>query len=224
MVNHFWQSVDAILEDASVIETTVWCSTIDLKTIIFQCSKNYSSPTRVTMQYSCIKHGRPSLLKRKTDSSLLRLKSPLKSGPCSSCLSSFVSLWVECRFHFELYSFLYIQIISLLFINMQISEREAGQQATACHYPPFKSCRYWTPHSVCWPIYDTVDYWSQTSQPDIQPAGRVPITFVIVRKYINIEKALLKGCSPGYSLFSLRLIGSAIIGATFNLVARVGLL
>ena len=73
-VNHFWQSVDAILKDASVIETTVWCSTIDLKTIIFQCSKNYGSPTRVTMQYSCIKHGRPSLLKRKQTVAL--------SGPC----------------------------------------------------------------------------------------------------------------------------------------------
>ena len=25
MVNHFWQSVDAILEDVSVTETIVWC-------------------------------------------------------------------------------------------------------------------------------------------------------------------------------------------------------
>ena len=35
MVNQFWQSVDAILEDVSVIETIVWCSTINLKIIIF---------------------------------------------------------------------------------------------------------------------------------------------------------------------------------------------
>ena len=48
MVNHFWQSVDAILEDVSVTETIVWCYGIDLKTIIFQCSKIYGSPTRVT--------------------------------------------------------------------------------------------------------------------------------------------------------------------------------
>ena len=47
-VNHFWQSVDAILEDVSVTETIFWCQTIDLKTIIFQCSKNYGSPTPVT--------------------------------------------------------------------------------------------------------------------------------------------------------------------------------
>ena len=48
MVNHFWQSVDAILEDISVTETIVWCQNINSKTIIFHCSKNYSSPTRVT--------------------------------------------------------------------------------------------------------------------------------------------------------------------------------
>ena len=48
MVNHFWQSVDAILEDVYVTETIVWCETINLKTIIFQWSKNYRSPTRVT--------------------------------------------------------------------------------------------------------------------------------------------------------------------------------
>ena len=40
MVNRFWQSVDAILEDISASETTVWCKTINLKTTIFQCSKN----------------------------------------------------------------------------------------------------------------------------------------------------------------------------------------
>ena len=45
MVNHFWQSV---LEDVPVTETIVWCKTINLKTIIFQCSKNHGSPTRVT--------------------------------------------------------------------------------------------------------------------------------------------------------------------------------
>ena len=48
MVNRYWQSVDAILEDVSVIETIVWCSNINLKTVIFQCSKKYGSPTRVT--------------------------------------------------------------------------------------------------------------------------------------------------------------------------------
>ena len=48
MVNHFWQSVDAILKDVFVTETIVWCWTINLKTIIFQCSKNYDIPTRVT--------------------------------------------------------------------------------------------------------------------------------------------------------------------------------
>ena len=47
MVDHFWR-VDAILEDISVTETIVWCQIIDLKTIIIQCSKHYSSPTRVT--------------------------------------------------------------------------------------------------------------------------------------------------------------------------------
>ena len=42
MVNHFWQGVDAILIDVSVNETIIY-----LETIIFQCSKNYGSPTRV---------------------------------------------------------------------------------------------------------------------------------------------------------------------------------
>ena len=37
MVNHF---VDAILEDVFVIETIVWCLTFNLKTVIFQYSKN----------------------------------------------------------------------------------------------------------------------------------------------------------------------------------------
>ena len=48
MVNHFWQSVNAILEDVSVTKTIVLCLTIILKTIIFQYSKNYGSPTPVT--------------------------------------------------------------------------------------------------------------------------------------------------------------------------------
>ena len=50
MINYFWQSVDAILEDVSVIKTIVSCLIINLKTIIFQCSENYnySSPTRAS--------------------------------------------------------------------------------------------------------------------------------------------------------------------------------
>ena len=48
MVNHFWQSVDAILEDVSVIETIVWWHIINIKTTIFKCSKHYGSPTLVT--------------------------------------------------------------------------------------------------------------------------------------------------------------------------------
>ena len=48
MVNNFWQSVHVILENVSVTETIVWCLTINLKTIIFQCSKNYGSPTHIT--------------------------------------------------------------------------------------------------------------------------------------------------------------------------------
>ena len=48
MVNHFWQSVDAISEDVPVTEIIVWWLNINLKTLIFQCSKNYGSPTRVT--------------------------------------------------------------------------------------------------------------------------------------------------------------------------------
>ena len=42
MVNYFWQSVDAILEDIPVIKTIVWCLNINLKTIIFQCIKSYT--------------------------------------------------------------------------------------------------------------------------------------------------------------------------------------
>ena len=43
-----WQSVDAILKDVYVTEAIVWCSTMNSKTIILQCSKNYGSPTLVT--------------------------------------------------------------------------------------------------------------------------------------------------------------------------------
>ena len=46
-VNHFWQSVDAILEDVSMTDTIVWCKTINVKTIIFQCSKNYGTSKHV---------------------------------------------------------------------------------------------------------------------------------------------------------------------------------
>ena len=45
--NHIWQSVVVILEDVLVTETIVLCYTINLKTTIFQCSKNCGSPTRV---------------------------------------------------------------------------------------------------------------------------------------------------------------------------------
>ena len=48
MVNHFWQRVDAILDDVFVSEKNIWCQTINSKTIIFQYSKIYGNPTRVT--------------------------------------------------------------------------------------------------------------------------------------------------------------------------------
>ena len=48
MVNHFWQSVDAILEDVPVTETIVWWWNIDFKTITFQCPQNEGSSTLVT--------------------------------------------------------------------------------------------------------------------------------------------------------------------------------
>ena len=49
-MNYFWQSVDAILEDVPTAKTIVWCYTINQKTFIFQCSKNYGigNPTLVT--------------------------------------------------------------------------------------------------------------------------------------------------------------------------------
>ena len=46
--NHFWQRVDAILEDVSVAEIIVLCCITNLKTIIIQCSKNYGIPTLIT--------------------------------------------------------------------------------------------------------------------------------------------------------------------------------
>ena len=49
MANNLWhKDIDAILEDVPVTKTIVWCYNIDLKAIIFQCSKNYGSPTRLT--------------------------------------------------------------------------------------------------------------------------------------------------------------------------------
>ena len=41
-VHHFWQSIDAILEDVYVTETSVWCVTA-FKTLT-SISKNYGSP------------------------------------------------------------------------------------------------------------------------------------------------------------------------------------
>ena len=108
----------------------------NLKTIIFQCSKNYGSPTRVT---SIVASNMADPVLTKTDRSL---KWTLLALVCH--LLSVYGLSVG---FFLKYSFLYMQII-LLFINMQVSKREAGQQVTACHYPPFKSCRYWTPRIV----------------------------------------------------------------------------
>ena len=46
-VDHFWQSVDAILEDVPVIDT-ISDVNYQFETIIFRCSKNDGSPTRVT--------------------------------------------------------------------------------------------------------------------------------------------------------------------------------
>ena len=48
MDKHFWESVDAILEDISVTYAIVRCVSINWKTIIFHCSKNDASPLRVT--------------------------------------------------------------------------------------------------------------------------------------------------------------------------------
>ena len=38
--NYFCQSVDAILEEVSVVKTFVWCLSINQKTSIFQCFKS----------------------------------------------------------------------------------------------------------------------------------------------------------------------------------------
>ena len=51
IVNHFWQSVDAILKDGYVTETVVWCKNIIFlvyRLSTFKSSKNYGSPTHVT--------------------------------------------------------------------------------------------------------------------------------------------------------------------------------
>ena len=48
MVNHFWESVDIILEEVPMTLPIVWCLNINLNTIIFQCSKIYGNPTRAT--------------------------------------------------------------------------------------------------------------------------------------------------------------------------------
>ena len=45
MINYIWQSVDAILEDVPVTETTVWCQIINLKTI-FQYLKTKNTVVR----------------------------------------------------------------------------------------------------------------------------------------------------------------------------------
>ena len=62
MVNRFWQSVDAILEDVSASETIVWCKTINLKTTIFQCSKNNGVASQVK---SCTNHDWPDQSQKK---------------------------------------------------------------------------------------------------------------------------------------------------------------
>ena len=46
--NHLWQSVDTILGDASVHVAETIIVSINMTTTIFQSSKNYGSPTRVT--------------------------------------------------------------------------------------------------------------------------------------------------------------------------------
>ena len=48
MVNYFWESIDAILKDDSVTLAIVRCYSINWKTIIFHCSKNYGILTDVT--------------------------------------------------------------------------------------------------------------------------------------------------------------------------------
>ena len=65
MVNHFWQRIDAILEDFSVTKTIVWCWTINSQNIIFQCSKNYGSRTNVTRLKVAINTAHPISLNEK---------------------------------------------------------------------------------------------------------------------------------------------------------------
>ena len=84
MVNNFWQSVDAILQDVSATVTIVWCQNINLKTIIFQCSKNYGSPTRVTMQVkSSTKHSRTCQSQRKLTVALMQPSMANLNSPSS---------------------------------------------------------------------------------------------------------------------------------------------
>ena len=53
LVNHFWLSVDSISDEVSVTDTSVWCLTINLKTITFLII--FSVP-KITL----IRHGRPN--------------------------------------------------------------------------------------------------------------------------------------------------------------------
>ena len=61
-----WLTIfDAILDDVSVIETIVLRQAINLKTIIFQCSKNYGNLTRVTRLKLAPKMAHPISLNEK---------------------------------------------------------------------------------------------------------------------------------------------------------------
>ena len=106
------------------------------------------------------------------------------SGLCLSSLVRFMG-WVLIFILFEMPSF---KCKLSHYYSLTCRYLDVKPDSTWNHYPPFKGCRYWTSRGVCWAY--TVDL-SQTSQPDIQPAGRVLITFVMVRKHINIKKALL---------------------------------
>ena len=74
MVNNFEQSVDTILEDVSV-------------TIIFQCSKNYGTPTRVTRK-SCTKYGRLYQSHRKLTVALKKVLSLCFTGVWGVCVTA----------------------------------------------------------------------------------------------------------------------------------------
>ena len=72
MVNPFWQSVDAILEDVFCDRNNCFCDwnnylmlKYNLKTIIFHCSKNYGSPTRVTRLKGALNMADPISLNEK---------------------------------------------------------------------------------------------------------------------------------------------------------------